>query len=269
MFGLSDIHQMRGRVGRSNTKAYCYLLTPPTSALTSDARKRLFTLEEFSNLGDGFKVAMRDLDIRGAGNLLGSEQSGFINDMGFDMYHKILDEAVAELKESEFKELFTHELLSQENLIQLSQDCMIESDLELVIPQDYVENTSERLQLYTKLDDIETDKDLISFRSEMIDRFGTLPLAVEDLIKSVKVRWLGVELGLDKVVLKNEKMKCHISDDKSEEYFKSPVFGQILSFVQSNASKCRMKEYKNKLIVSIEDIKTVDQAIEILTQMKS
>jgi transcription-repair coupling factor (superfamily II helicase) len=264
MFGLSDIHQMRGRVGRSNTKAYCYLLTPPTSALTSDARKRLFTLEEFSDLGDGFKVAMRDLDIRGAGNLLGSEQSGFINDMGFDMYHKILDEAVAELKENEFKELFTNELLNQESLIQLVQDCVIESDLELIIPQDYVQNTSERLQLYTNLDDISSDDDLLTFRSDMADRFGHLPEAVEDLIKSVKIRWLGVSLGLEKVILKNQKMKCQISDDKPEEYFKSDIFGKVLAFVQSHPTRCKMKEYKKRLMITVEQIENVDQAIETL-----
>jgi transcription-repair coupling factor (superfamily II helicase) len=267
MFGLSDVHQMRGRVGRSNTKAYCYLLTPPTSALTSDARKRLFTLEEFSDLGDGFKVAMRDLDIRGAGNLLGSEQSGFINDMGFDMYHKILDEAVSELKENEFKELFTSELLNQDTLTSITQDCVIETDLEIIIPQDYIQNTSERLQLYTKLDDIQTEDELEKYSKEMTDRFGPQPKAVEELIKSVKLRWNGVALGLEKVVIKNQTLKCHIPDGKPEEYFKSDVFGGILNFVQNNARISKMKEYKKRLIVSIQGVENVDDANIILTQM--
>lgn len=267
MFGLSDVHQMRGRVGRSNTKAYCYLLTPPTSALTSDARKRLFTLEEFSDLGDGIKVAMRDLDIRGAGNLLGSEQSGFINDMGFDMYHKILDEAVAELKENEFKDLFTNELLNQETLTNISQDCVIETDLEIIIPQDYIQNTSERLQLYTRLDDISTKEELDKYSKDMTDRFGPQPTAVEELIKSVQLRWLGVSLGLEKVVIKNHSLKCHISDDKPEEYFKSDIFGRILNYVQQHSRVSKMKEYKKRLIVSIQGIETVDNAIMTLSEM--
>ena len=267
MFGLSDLHQMRGRVGRSNTKAYCYLLTPPTSALTSDARKRLFTLEEFSDLGDGFKVAMRDLDIRGAGNLLGSEQSGFINDMGFDMYHKILDEAVGELKESEFKDLFTNELLNQESLSKLSQDCVIETDLEVIIPQDYIQNTSERLQLYTQLDDIESEEELEKFSLAITDRFGPQPEPVKELIKSVKLRWLGLALGLEKVVIKSETLKCHISENQSDDYFKSEVFGQILSYVQSHPKSCRMKEYKKRLIISVSAIQHIDDAIYVLTEM--
>jgi transcription-repair coupling factor (superfamily II helicase) len=267
MFGLSDVHQMRGRVGRSNTKAYCYLLTPPTSALTSDARKRLFTLQEFSDLGDGIKVAMRDLDIRGAGNLLGSEQSGFINDMGFDMYHKILDEAVSELKENEFKELFSNELLDKENLMSIVQDCIIETDLEIIIPQDYVTNTSERLQLYTQLDDIDSQEKLDTFSASIEDRFGKMPREVIELIKSVKLKWLGVQLGLEKVLMKNGQLKCHIPEDRSEAYFKSPVFGTILNYVQDHSKKVKMKEFKNKLIISVEGIATIDDAASVLSEM--
>ena len=267
MFGLSDVHQMRGRVGRSNTKAYCYLLTPPTSVLTSDARKRLHTLEEFSDLGDGFKVAMRDLDIRGAGNLLGSEQSGFINDMGFEMYHKILDEAVAELKENEFKDLFTNELLSQESLFKLTQDCTIETDLEIIIPHDYVSNTSERLQLYTQLDEINDPEGLDLFSRSMTDRFGPQPLPVQELIKSVKLRWAGVTLGLEKVVLKNGELKCHISDEKPEEYFKSNVFGGIVNFVQSHAKRSKIKEYKKRLVIVVDEVHDIDEALSSLHEM--
>ncbi|MBV6644263.1 MAG: transcription-repair coupling factor [Cyclobacteriaceae bacterium] len=264
MFGLSDLHQMRGRVGRSNTKAYCYLVTPPTSSLTSDSRKRLITLEEFSDLGDGFKVAMRDLDIRGAGNLLGSEQSGFINDMGFDMYHKILDEAVTELKENEFKALFEKELLSGEKLKTLKEDCVIETDLEILIPNDYVTNTSERLNLYTKLDNIQKEEELKSFTESIIDRFGPAPKAVEDLVESVKLRWLGVELGFEKIFLKGEKLKAYLSEDKDQSYFQSATFGKILGFVQKHPSSSRMKEIRKKLIITFDQVQSVGQAIELL-----
>src|SRR5690606_15243383 len=173
MFGLSDLHQMRGRVGRSNKKAFCYLLTPPASVLSSDSRKRLAALEEFSELGDGFKVAMRDLDIRGAGNLLGAEQSGFINDLGFDTYHKILDEAIQDLKETEFKDLFASELADKAKLI--VQDCVIETDLEILIPDSYVNNISERLQLYSRLDNIKDEEEMEKFSGEVRDRFGPIP----------------------------------------------------------------------------------------------
>ncbi|MBY0436540.1 MAG: transcription-repair coupling factor, partial [Cyclobacteriaceae bacterium] len=189
MFGLSDLHQMRGRVGRSNKKAFCYLLTPPASVLTSDSRKRLAALEEFSDLGDGFKVAMRDLDIRGAGNLLGAEQSGFINDLGFDTYHKILDDAIQELKENEFKELFAEELSEKAKLF--VQDCVIETDLEILIPDYYVTSTSERLQLYSTLDNIKDETSLTQFTNSLKDRFGEVPPSVVQLIDTVKLRWAG------------------------------------------------------------------------------
>src|SRR5258708_16446 len=180
MFGLSDLHQMRGRVGRSNKKAFCYLLTPPSSVLSSDSRKRLAALEEFSELGDGFKVAMRDLDIRGAGNLLGAEQSGFITDLGFDTYHKILDDAIQELKETEFKDLFDEELSEKGKLI--VPDCVIETDLEILIPDDYINNATERLQLYSNLDNVSGEENLEKFSASLKDRFGTYPTPVEQLI---------------------------------------------------------------------------------------
>ncbi len=209
MFGLSDLHQMRGRVGRSNKKAFCYLLTPPASVLSADSRKRLSALEEFSDLGDGFKVAMRDLDIRGAGNLLGAEQTGFISDLGFDTYHKILDDAIQELKETDFKELFASELAEKAKLI--VQDCVIETDLEILIPETYVSNITERLQLYSRLDNINDEEQLKKFAGEVKDRFGALPASVEELINSVRLRWLGEILGFEKLSLKNEKLRAHLS----------------------------------------------------------
>ena len=265
MFGLSDLHQMRGRVGRSNTKAYCHLITPPTSSLTSDARKRLQTLEEFSDLGDGFKVAMRDLDIRGAGNLLGSEQSGFINDMGFEMYHKILEEAVSELKESEFKELFQEEDSETFKSSGFAIDCLVETDLEILIPSDYVENVSERISLYSKLDSLKTSEELLSFREEVKDRFGPYPEAVEDLIESVKLRWEGIRLGFERIFLKSGKLKCYIQVEGNDEYFQSDIFGEILSFVKGQKTGVNMREYKQKLILTIENVQTIAEALHVIS----
>jgi transcription-repair coupling factor (superfamily II helicase) len=264
MFGLSDLHQMRGRVGRSNKKAFCYLLTPPSSVLSSDSRKRLSALEEFSELGDGFKVAMRDLDIRGAGNLLGAEQSGFINDLGFDTYHKILDDAIQELKETEFKELFATELAEKAKII--AQDCVIETDLEILIPETYVNNTSERLQLYATLDNIKDEVSLTHFRDSLRDRFGEIPGSVNQLIDSVRLRWLGEELGFEKILLKNEKLRGQFVSGK-DEYFKSDVFGRILSFVQGHPKRCRLKDVSTKLLLTIEGITSVEDALKILGEM--
>ena len=264
LFGLSDLHQMRGRVGRSNKKAFCYLLTPPTSVLSSDSRKRLAALEEFSELGDGFKVAMRDLDIRGAGNLLGAEQSGFITDLGFDTYHKILDDAIQELKETEFKDLFAEELAEKVKLI--VQDCIIETDLEILIPDTYINNTSERLQLYSSLDGIKDEAALQKFSESLKDRFGPLPDAVVQLINSVKLRWMGEELGFEKINLKNDKLKAHFISEKPD-YYKSDIFGKILTFVQSHARQCRMKDTAGKLFLTVDQITSVDAAIEILEKM--
>ncbi|WP_017731001.1 transcription-repair coupling factor [Nafulsella turpanensis] len=265
MFGLSDLHQMRGRVGRSNKKAFCYLLTPPTSTLSADARKRLSTLEEFSDLGDGFKVAMRDLDIRGAGNLLGAEQSGFISDLGFDMYHKILDEAVQDLKETEFAALFEHEL--KESAKVLVQDCNIETDLEILIPETYVANITERLALYSKLDNLKNELELGKFIDNMRDRFGPLPEPVIDLVETVRLRWLAEKLGFEKLMLKNENMKGYFVSSENEEFFKSETFGQILRYVQMHPRKCRMKEHKKRLILTVEDVLGVEQGMNILKSM--
>jgi len=261
MFGLSDLHQMRGRVGRSNKKAFCYLLTPPASLLTSDSRKRLAALEEFSELGDGFKVAMRDLDIRGAGNLLGGEQSGFINDLGFETYHKILDDTIQELKETDFKDLFAVELSEKAKLI--VQDCVIETDLEILIPETYVNNTSERLQLYSRLDNIRDEDQLTKFKNELHDRFGEIPSSVLELINSVKLRWLGEKLGFEKISLKGDRLRAYFVTT-NDAYFNSDIFGKILQFVQTNSRQCKVRDQGGKPMLVIESVKSVDAAIDLL-----
>ncbi len=263
MFGLSDLHQMRGRVGRSNKKAFCYLLTPPAAVLTADSRKRLAALEEFSELGDGFKVAMRDLDIRGAGNLLGAEQSGFINDLGFDTYHKILDDAIQELKESEFKDLFAEELTEKAKLV--VPDCVIETDLEMLIPETYVSSTRERLQLYAALDDIEDESSLQQFLSGLKDRFGEYPSSVVQLANTVRLRWHCESLGFEKVVLKGGRMRATFVD--RDEYFKSGVFGRVLSFVQSYPRRCRLKDQTGRPTLTIDEITSVDAALQLLAPL--
>lgn len=264
MFGLSDLHQMRGRVGRSNTKAYCYLLTPPTSALTSDARKRLIALEEFSELGDGFKVAMRDLDIRGAGNLLGSEQSGFISDMGFEMYHKILDEAVAELKEEEFKDLFDQDEIDRNKL--LIQDCTVETDLEILIPQEYISDISERLSTYNQLDTLKDERSLMEYVAGLEDRFGPIPESLENLIESVRLRWTAINLGFEKLLLKGGSLKCYVPTS-NDQYFQSDTFSAILSYVQSRPRESRMKEHKNRLMIAVDRVESVQEALAVLKEM--
>ncbi|MGL1884902.1 MAG: transcription-repair coupling factor [Reichenbachiella sp.] len=258
-FGLSDLHQMRGRVGRSNKKAFCYLFTPPTSKLSTDARKRLSALEEFSDLGDGFKVAMRDLDIRGAGNLLGGEQSGFISDIGFDMYHKILDEAVQDLKENEFKDLFKDK--TSDLAKSLVNDCIIETDLEILIPEDFVKNITERLSLYTQLDNIKSKSELAIFKQSMIDRFGAIPQSVEDLFKTVKLRWLSLDLGFERLIIKNSRMRCYFPPQGNEGYYTSPVFGQVMSYVQQNPKDYQIKEVKGKLMLIITGVDDVEVSI--------
>ncbi|MER2998031.1 transcription-repair coupling factor [Pontibacter populi] len=265
MFGLSDLHQMRGRVGRSNKKAYCYLLTPPVSGLPSDARKRLSTLEEFSDLGEGFKIAMRDLDIRGAGNLLGGEQSGFITDLGFEMYHQILDDAVKELKETEFRELFLGDNLEQ--FIEPVRDCNIETDMEVLIPDWYVSNISERLNLYSKLDSTKDMDDLEKLRASIVDRFGPLPEQVQKLIDIVKLRWQAQQLGFEKLTIKKEVMKGYLPSENNDKYFQSDTFGNILKYVQQHQRRSRLKEAKVKLIVIVEDIRSIADAREVFEEL--
>jgi transcription-repair coupling factor (superfamily II helicase) len=263
MFGLSDLHQMRGRVGRSNKKAYCYLLVPSMLSLTNDAQKRLKTLEEFSELGDGFKVAMRDLDIRGAGNLLGAEQSGFINDLGFEAYHKILDEAILELKESEFKDLFFAEINTKE----LLTDCIIETDLQMLIPDYYVQSITERLSLYNELDSVKSEEELEKFQSRLTDRFGKLPKEVQDLIETVRLRWLAEKIGFEKLTLKGNILKGQFPNSEKQEYYNSDRFGKVIEFLQKNPKLARLKEINKRQLMIFDDIQTISQAINILNKV--
>ena len=253
-FGLSDLHQLRGRVGRSNKKAFCYLLAPPMSTLPADSRKRLQTLEQHSDLGSGFQIAMRDLDIRGAGNLLGGEQSGFMAEIGFEMYQKILDEAIKELKRTEFKELFKEEISRQDDFV---QDCTIDTDLEILIPDEYVESITERLSLYTRLDNSETEQELQLMREELIDRFGPIPPQVEDLFVTVRCRKLGVQLGFERMLLKNDSLKCYFINRPDSPYFESETFKRILSFIQTQTNKARLKQVGKLFLLIVDDVRTM------------
>lgn len=264
MFGLSDLHQMRGRVGRSNKKAFCYLLSPPLSTLTSEARKRLSAIEEFSDLGSGFNVAMRDLDIRGSGNLLGGEQSGFIAEIGFEMYHKILDEAIQELKQDEFKGLFEDDN-KPKAFVNFTQ---IDTDMELLIPDEYVTNIQERYNLYTQLSLIENQTKLDVFAKEITDRFGPMPRQVKDLLRTVELQWIGKEIGLEKITWKQGIIRGYFISDKQSKYFETEAFNHILTYAQMHPRKVNLKEVKNTLRIAISEIKHIDEAIFELTQMR-
>ncbi|MCW3113955.1 MAG: transcription-repair coupling factor, partial [Segetibacter sp.] len=238
-FGLSDLHQLRGRVGRSNKKAFCYLLAPPMSTLPNDSRKRLQTLEQHSELGSGFQIAMRDLDIRGAGNMLGGEQTGFMAEIGFEMYQKILNEAISELKRSKFKDLFKEEIQKQDDFV---SDCTIDTDLEILIPDRYVDSITERLSLYTRLDNCETDKELEDFKAEMLDRFGPIPQPVDDLFTTVRCRRIGVDLGFEKMTLKDHTLRCYFINRPDSPYFESETFKNVLAFLQTGTNKAKLKQ---------------------------
>jgi transcription-repair coupling factor (superfamily II helicase) len=259
MFGLSDLHQMRGRVGRSNKKAFCYLLSPPLSTLTSEARKRLSAIEEFSDLGSGFNIAMRDLDIRGSGNLLGAEQSGFIAEIGFEMYHKILDEAIQELKSDEFKDLFKDD--AERPFVTFTQ---IDTDLELYIPDDYVTNITERYNLYTELSKLDNEEQLITFETSLKDRFGNVPKPVKTMLSVLRLQWAAKQLGFEKLSFKKGVLRGYFIADKQSNFFDSPMFHKILSFAQQHPRMCNLKEVKNTLRIAFEDLKTVEDAIEML-----
>jgi len=265
-FGLSDLHQLRGRVGRSNKKAFCYLLAPPMSTLTADSRKRLTTLEQYSDLGSGFQIAMRDLDIRGAGNMLGGEQSGFIAEIGFEMYQKILDEAIRELKRKEFKELFKEEIQKQDDFV---SDCTIDTDLEILIPDEYVESITERLSLYSRLDNCENEKELEGLYKEMIDRFGAIPPQVEDLFTTVRCRKIAVELGFEKMILKNEILKCFFVGNPDSPYFSSKTFEGILDFIQTKTNKAKLKQVGRNGILIIQDIQKMKDLFQFLKKMRT
>lgn len=263
-FGLSDLHQLRGRVGRSNKKAFCYLLAPPMSTLPTDSRKRLQTLEQHSELGSGFQIAMRDLDIRGAGNLLGGEQSGFMAEIGFEMYQKILDEAIRELKRTEFKEVFREEISKQDDYV---QDCTIDTDLEILIPDDYVENITERLSLYTRLDNCENEEELLAMESELTDRFGALPPQVRELFITVRCRKLAVELGFERMILKNDSLKCYFINRPDSPYFESETFNRILQHLQTGTNKARLKQAGKLFMVVAEPARDMQDAHTFLKRM--
>ena len=265
-FGLSDLHQLRGRVGRSNKKAFCYLLAPPMSTLPDDSRKRLQTLEQFSELGSGFQIAMRDLDIRGAGNLLGGEQSGFMVEIGFEMYQKILAEAVRELKRSDFKELFKEEISQQDDFV---QDCTIDTDLEIMIPDAYVESVGERLSLYTRMDQTENDEELELMRVEMADRFGPLPAPVDDLFTTIKCRKLAIALGFEKMTLKDKTLQCFFINRPDSPYFESNTFKQLLAYAQTNMNNANFKQVGKSFILIIRDVKSMADCHRILTKISN
>ncbi|GAB4381437.1 MAG: hypothetical protein Kow0075_13160 [Salibacteraceae bacterium] len=261
-FGLSDLHQMRGRVGRSNRKAFCYLLCPPLSTLTPEARKRLQAIEQFSDLGSGINIAMRDLDIRGAGNLLGGEQSGFITEIGYETYQKILDEAIKELKDNEFKELFEDD--KDRDYV---ADCQIEIDGELHIPDDYINNITERMTIYRKLADVQNMDELNRFEAALKDRFGPLPAAVEKLLTGKQLIWAGKNAGLEKVVLKNKKLVGYFIADRNSAFYQSPRFEKVIRYVQQNPQKVQLRERNDRLSIVFTNVNNLNRAIELLTEV--
>lgn len=263
-FGLSDLHQLRGRVGRSNKKAFCYLLAPSMITLPDDSRKRLQTLEQFNELGSGFQIAMRDLDIRGAGNLLGGEQSGFIAEIGFEMYQKILNEAIRELKSTDFKEVFKEELERKNDYV---NDCTIDTDLEILIPDDYVENITERLSLYQQLDDVEHEEALQKFIRELKDRFGTPPPQAEELFTTIRTRWIAVALGFEKLILKNKQLRAYFISDPDSPYFESRAFNNILQYIQQRTNKARLKQTGKNFLLIADNMQDMRDVFEFLNAM--
>ena len=264
-YGLSDLHQLRGRVGRTNKKAFCYLLAPPLSVLTDEARKRLKAIEEFSELGSGFNIAMRDLDIRGAGNILGAEQSGFISEIGFEMYQRILDEAIMELKETDFKELYRDEIPVQKEFV---KECLIETDLEIMLPDSYVTNITERLSLYKELDGLEAEEDLLKFQEKLIDRFGPVPAQTQELLNTIRLRRMARRLGFEKISLRNGFLSATFISNQDSPFFQSNIFSTVLQFIQTDHRKVRMKENNNKLSLSFREVLSVSQAIQALLPLE-
>ncbi|MEO9510904.1 MAG: transcription-repair coupling factor [Flavobacteriaceae bacterium] len=265
-FGLSDLHQMRGRVGRSNKKAFCFFITPPYEVMTPDARKRIEALEQFTELGSGFNIAMKDLEIRGAGDLLGGEQSGFINEIGFETYQKILAEAIEELKENEFKELYEEVEGKQEKVF--VKDTQLDTDFELLFPDDYINNITERLNLYTQLNAVDDDEGLNTFEKELVDRFGELPTQAVDLLNSVRIKWIANSIGLERVILKKGKFLGYFIADQQSAFYQSTAFTQVLQYVQSNPNICQLKEKQTRnglrLLLVFDGIDSVEKALHVL-----
>ncbi|WP_444647808.1 transcription-repair coupling factor [Flavobacterium columnare] len=265
-FGLSDLHQMRGRVGRSNKKAFCYFITPPYSVMTEEARKRIQALTQFSELGSGFNIAMKDLEIRGAGDLLGGEQSGFINEIGFETYQKIMQEAIEELKENEFKDLYPEE--SNIETKEYVKDLQIDTDFELLFPDEYINSVTERLSLYNELSIIKTEEKLQEYQKQLEDRFGKLPKSGLALLDSLRLKWKATHLGIEKLVLKQGKLVCYFVGDQQSDYYQSSRFHKVLQFVQQNANLCKMKEKETKnglrLLLTFEHVKSIKKALELI-----
>ena len=264
-FGLSDLHQMRGRVGRSNKKAFCYFICPPYHAMTDDARKRISALEQFSELGSGFNIAMKDLEIRGAGDLLGGEQSGFINEIGFETYQKIMNEAIEELKENEFKDLYKDEEKPEKEYV---KDINIDTDFELLFPDEYINSITERLKLYSELSTIKTDEELLIFNNKLVDRFGALPKQAVSLLNSIKIKWIATQFGVEKLVMKQGKMICYFVSDQQSAFYASPNFHKVLEFVQKHSNICKMKEKQTpnglRLLLTFENVKSIRRALELM-----
>ena len=264
-FGLSDLHQMRGRVGRSNKKAFCYFICPPYSMMTDDARKRIQALEQYSELGSGFNIAMKDLEIRGAGDLLGGEQSGFINEIGFETYQKIMNEAIEELKENEFKDLYESEDQPAKDYV---KDMQLDTDFELLFPDEYINNISERLNLYNELSLIKTEQELNAYEIKLIDRFGPLPKPAISLLNSIKIKWIATQMGVEKLVMKQGKMIGYFVSDQQSDYYTSPQFHKVLQFVQKQSQLCKMKEKQTpnglRLLVTFENVKSIRRALELM-----
>ena len=265
-FGLSDLHQMRGRVGRSNRKAFCYLLAPPLANLTADARRRLEALETFSELGSGFSIAMQDLDIRGAGNLLGAEQSGFMEDLGYETYQKILTQAVTELKNDEFQDLYAEQIAQGEAISgdDFVDDCAVESDLEMYFPDNYVPGSSERMLLYRELDNIERDEELEAYRQRLIDRFGPVPRQGEELMLVVPLRRVGRRLGCEKIILRQGRMQMQFVSNTQSAFYQSAAFGRVINYIGYHPRRCNLKEKNGKRSMVVSQVASVKEAVEIL-----
>lgn len=269
-FGLSDLHQMRGRVGRGNRKAFCYLLAPPKSALTQEARRRLEALETFSELGSGFNLSMQDLDIRGAGNLLGAEQSGFMEDLGYETYQKILSQAVTELKNDEFGEMYQEEMAEGRDFTgdDFVEDCAIESDLEMYLPDQYVPSSSERMLLYRELDNITDDAGLDSYRARLVDRFGAVPHEGEELMQVVPLRRIGKRLGCEKIILRQGQMRMQFVSNPMSAYYKSKTFDRVLDYIGRNPRRCNLKEVAGRRMMIVNEVKTVGDAVKTLREIE-
>ncbi len=265
-FGLSELHQLRGRVGRSNRKAFCYLLVPPSAPLTPEAHRRLNAIESFSDLGSGIHIAMQDLDIRGAGNLLGSEQSGFIADLGYETYQRILRESVLELKTEEFGDTFTDVNAGEQE--EYVADCTIESDLELRLPSEYVPQENERITLYRLLDNMEREEQINDFREQLRDRFGIIPEVSEELIRIVPLRIKAKRLGIERLVLKGGAMRLYFVDEQNQAYYNSNAFGKVLAFLQKYPARCEIKKAAGKNLFVIADVPDVKEALSIFNEIE-